>query len=66
MAFAPKRAKPRKGRTYPLTSLMRCGLCGGRMRSLQRAGAKGTTQARKSAAVVMFEAGSGRGTNPGA
>jgi hypothetical protein len=29
----------RKGRTYSLTSLMRCGLRGGRMRSLQREGA---------------------------
>lgn len=42
VALAPKRAKPRKGRTYPLTSLMRCGLCGGRMRSLQREGGRRT------------------------
>jgi len=47
VALAPKRAKPRKGRTYPLTSLMRCGLCGGRMRSLQREGGRRTYACRK-------------------
>lgn len=47
LALAPKRTKPRKGRTYPLTSLMRCGLCGGRMRSLQREGGRRTYACRK-------------------
>ena len=47
VALAPKQAKPRKGRTYPLTSLMRCGLCGGRMRSLQREGGRRTYACRK-------------------
>src|SRR3546814_4738037 len=32
---------------YPLTSLMRCGLCGGRMRSLQREGGRRTYACRK-------------------
>ncbi len=47
VALAPKRTKVRKGRTYPLTSLMRCGLCGGRMRSLQREGGRRTYACRK-------------------
>jgi DNA invertase Pin-like site-specific DNA recombinase len=47
LALAPKRTKPRKGRTYPLTSLMRCGLCGARMRSLQREGGRRTYACRK-------------------
>lgn len=47
LALAPRRTKPRKGRTYPLTRLMRCGLCGGRMRSLQREGGRGTYACRK-------------------
>jgi site-specific DNA recombinase len=47
VALAPKRSKPRKGRTYPLTGLMRCGLCGGRMRSLQREGGRRTYACRK-------------------
>ena len=47
VALAPKQAKPRKGRTYPLTSLMRCGLCGGPMRSLQREGGRRTYACRK-------------------
>lgn len=47
LALALKRSKPRKGRTYPLTSLMRCGLCGGRMRSLQREDGRRTYACRK-------------------
>lgn len=36
VALAPKRRRPRRGRTYPLTGLMVCGKCGARMRSLSR------------------------------
>ena len=47
LALAPKRSRPRKGRTYPLTGLMRCGLCGSGMRSLQREGGRRTYACRK-------------------
>lgn len=47
VALAPKRSRLRKGRTYPLTGLMRCGRCGGKMRSLQREGGRRTYACRK-------------------
>lgn len=47
LALAPKRTKARKGRTYPLTGLMRCGLCGAPMRSLAREGGKRSYACRK-------------------
>lgn len=46
-ALAPKRHRLRKGRTYPLTGLMRCGLCGTNMRSLQRENGRRTYACRK-------------------
>ncbi len=47
MALAPSRSKPRKGRTYPLTGLMRCGLCGFPLRSLQREAGRRSYACRK-------------------
>ena len=35
-ALAPRRPKPRKGRTYPLVGFLVCGKCGGPLRSLTR------------------------------
>ncbi len=35
-ALAPKRSRPRRGRTYPLTGLMVCGRCGTPLKSLAR------------------------------
>jgi site-specific DNA recombinase len=35
-ALAPRRSKPRKGRTYPLVGFLVCGRCGGPLRSLTR------------------------------
>lgn len=35
-ALAPRRSKPRKGRTYPLVGFLVCGKCGGPLRSLTR------------------------------
>jgi site-specific DNA recombinase len=36
VALAPRRSKPRKGRTYPLVGFLMCGRCGGPLRSLTR------------------------------
>jgi site-specific DNA recombinase len=36
VALAPRRSKPRKGRTYPLVGFLVCGKCGGPLRSLTR------------------------------
>lgn len=46
-ALAPKRSRPRRGRTYPLTGLMRCGRCGAPLRSLAREGGKRSYACRK-------------------
>lgn len=35
-ALAPRKAKPRTGRTYPLIGFLACGKCGGPLRSLTR------------------------------
>ncbi|MBK5221543.1 MAG: zinc ribbon domain-containing protein [Acidimicrobiia bacterium] len=35
-ALAPRKSKPRKGRTYPLVGFLACGKCGGPLRSLTR------------------------------
>lgn len=35
-AVAPRKSKPRKGRTYPLVGFLVCGKCGGPLRSLTR------------------------------
>jgi site-specific DNA recombinase len=35
-ALAPRKSKPRKGRTYPLVGFLVCGRCGGPLRSLTR------------------------------
>jgi len=35
-ALAPRKSKPRKGRTYPLVGFLVCGKCGGPLRSLTR------------------------------
>ena len=35
-ALAPRKSKPRKGRTYPLVGFLTCGKCGGTLRSLTR------------------------------
>ncbi len=35
-ALAPRRSKPRNGRTYPLVGFLTCGKCGGPLRSLTR------------------------------
>jgi site-specific DNA recombinase len=35
-ALAPRRSKPRHGRTYPLVGFLVCGKCGGPLRSLSR------------------------------
>jgi DNA invertase Pin-like site-specific DNA recombinase len=35
-ALAPRKSKPRKGRTYPLVGFLVCGKCGGSLRSLTR------------------------------
>ncbi len=46
-ALAPKRSRPRRGRTYPLTGLMRCGMCGAPLRSLAREGGRRSYACRK-------------------
>ena len=35
-ALAPRKSKPRKGRTYPLVGFLVCGKCGGPLRSEHR------------------------------
>lgn len=47
VTLAPKRPRPRRGRTYPLTGLMRCGRCGAPLRSLAREGGKRSYACRK-------------------
>lgn len=47
VALSPRRRRLRKGRTYPLTGLLRCGLCGTSMRSLQRENERRTYACRK-------------------
>ncbi len=46
-ALAPKRSRPRRGRTYPLTGLMRCGICDAPLRSLAREGGRRSYACRK-------------------
>lgn len=45
--LSPKRTRPRRGRTYPLTGLLRCGLCGAPLRSLAREGGGRSYACRK-------------------
>lgn len=50
-ALAPRRSKPRKGRTHPLVGFLFCGKCGGPLRSLARENGSRSYACRKGPGV---------------